>query len=206
MARCLALSRTHDAPATDVDDTVRRFLMYVLLPSWAVPALADYRYHKRARIEDTTGLAEARLHTAMMIETGVPVVAALTLRMTRTVFGGMLACAVAHALTSARDVRMAYASPREVCPGEQHVHAFLEVLPWTVIGTLGCLHWQQIRHPLPGARKLAEREPPLPRWYRLTAAAAAIAGVAGPYADEMSRCRRAAAQRRESVGNRRNHS
>jgi len=170
--------------------------MYVLLPSWAVPALADYRYHKRSRIEDTTGLPEAQPHALMMLEIGAAVAAALFLRITRTVFVGMLGCAAAHAVTSAQDIRLAYDSPREVSPGEQHVHGFLEVMPWTVIGTLTCLHWQQIRHSEPDSPRLAWRDPPLPWWYRVAAAGAAVAGVAGPYADETRRCRRAAARRR----------
>jgi hypothetical protein len=184
--------------AADVDVTLRRYLMYVLLPSWSVPAMADYWYHRRSHIEDTTGLREAWLHTAMMAEMGVAVTAALTLRISRTVFLGMVTCAAAHAGTSAADVRLAYDSPREVTPGEQHAHGFLEVLPWTALVAIGCLHWQDLSDPAPDLPRFAWRQPPLPRWYRAAALTAAVAGVAGPYADEMRRCFRAARRRRSA--------
>ncbi len=191
----LPAPRPGDVPTTDVDDAARRYLLYVLMPFWTVPAFADYVFHKRSHIEDTTGLTEAALHTAMMAEMGAAVGAALTLRITRPVFLAIAGCTLAHAVTSAVDVRVAYDSPRELRPGEQHAHGFLEVLPWTALGTIASLHWQQIRHPQPGAPRLALRRPPLPRWYLLSAAGAAIAGVSGPYADEMRRCIRARRRR-----------
>lgn len=191
----LPAPRPADAPSTDVDDAARRYFLYVLMPLWTVPAFADYIFHKRSHIEDTTGLTEAALHTAMMAEMGAAVGAALTLRITRSVFIAIAGCTVAHAVTSAIDIRIAYDSPREIRPGEQHAHGFLEVLPWTALGTVASLHWQQIRHPEPGAPRLALRRPPLPRWYLLSAAGAAIAGISGPYADEIRRCLRAARSR-----------
>jgi hypothetical protein len=174
-----------------VDQVTRHFLLYVLMPFWAIPALLDWRFHRRSRIEDTTGMPEALLHTAMMVEVGVPIAAAFTLRITRPVFAGMCLCAAAHQLTTTWDVRMAAESSREVTPGEQQVHSFMEVLPLSALASIAALHWHQIRHPRPHERAIQRRRPPLPRWYLGTAAAAAVAGVAGPYADEMRRCLRA---------------
>jgi len=196
IATLLTAPRACDAPVTDVDDTVRRYFLYILMPFWAVPAFADYLFHRRSRIEDTTGLPEAALHTAMMAEMGAAVGAALTLRVNRSVFAAMAGCTALHALTSAADVRLAYDSPRPIEPGEQHAHAFLEVLPWTLLGIMACLHWEQIRHPQPGAPRWALRRPPLPRWYLIASGAAVTTGIAGPYADEMRRCVRAARRRR----------
>jgi hypothetical protein len=165
--------------------------MYVLLPAWLVPSVADWRYHRRSRIEDTTGLKEALLHTAMGAEVGAAIVAALTMRITRPVTAGMAALTAAHAATSAWDVRMAYDSPREVVPGEQHVHGFLEVLPLTALATIVALHWQQIAHPQPGQASFARRQPPLPRWYLRAGALVTTSVFLGPYRDEMTRCIRA---------------
>jgi hypothetical protein len=132
----------------------------------------------------------------MMAEMGAAIAAALLLRINRAVFAAMTGCAALHALTSVADVRLAYDSARELEPGEQHAHAFLEVLPWTLIATMAALHWEQIRHPEPGAPRLALRRPPLPRWYLAASGAAVVAGIAGPYTDEMRRCLRAARRRR----------
>ena len=153
-----------------------------------MPALLDWWFHRRSRIEDTAGSREAALHTLMMAEVGAPIAAAMTLRVTRPVYGAMGAAALAHAATSMWDVRMAYNSPREVTPGEQQVHSFLEVLPLTALAIIGTLHWEQIRHPTPGQPALQRRRPPLPGWYLTSAAAIATAGIAGPYANEIRRC------------------
>ncbi|HEY7009791.1 MAG TPA: hypothetical protein VH395_12665, partial [Jatrophihabitantaceae bacterium] len=189
----------HDWPPTDVETTIRRYLMYVLLPGWLVPSVADWWYHRRSHIEDTTGLKEAALHTAMAVEVGVPVAVALTMRITRPVAGAMAAAALAHAATASWDVRIAYDSPREVTPGEQHVHGFLEVLPLTSLATLAALHWQQIVRPAPGQRAFSARRPPLPRWYLASAGTVTVAVIVGPYRDEMARCIRVWRRRRGAV-------
>ncbi len=43
--------------ATDVSDATRRYLMYVLLPAWFAPDLADWWMHRRTRIQTTSGTA-----------------------------------------------------------------------------------------------------------------------------------------------------
>jgi hypothetical protein len=192
--RPVADSAARDAPPTDAATTVRRYLMYGLLPGWLVPSLFDWWYHRRSRIEDTTGLKEAMLHTLMGVE--IPIIAALNLRITRPVFLGMATLAAAHTATSAWDVKIAYDSPRAVVPGEQRVHGFMEVLPIVALATVGALHWQQIRHPQPGEPAFARRVPPLPKWYLRTAGAVAVLVAMGPYRDEMTRCIRAARRRR----------
>jgi hypothetical protein len=184
-----------DVPVTDVETTVRRYLMYVLLPSWLVPSIADWWYHRRSRIEETTGLKEAVLHTAMAVEVGVPVAITLTMRISRPVYALMSLFALAHTVTSWWDVQLANDSDREVTAGEQHVHGFLEVLPLTSLATVGAMHWQQILHRPPGQPAFGRRQPPLPRWYLGAGAAITAAVVAGPYRDEITRCIRTARRR-----------
>jgi hypothetical protein len=36
--------------------------MYVLLPAWFVPGMADYVMHRRTRIERASGLGESATH------------------------------------------------------------------------------------------------------------------------------------------------
>ena len=45
-----------------------RYLMYVLLPAWFVPGVADYVMHRRTRIERASGLGESGTHALMMAE------------------------------------------------------------------------------------------------------------------------------------------
>jgi hypothetical protein len=49
-----------DAPfqrPADAESVTIRYLMYVLLPAWFVPAVADYLMHRRTRIERTSQVA-----------------------------------------------------------------------------------------------------------------------------------------------------
>jgi hypothetical protein len=75
-----------------------------------------------------------------------------------------------------------------VRPAEQHVHNFLESLPFTAVAAVACLHWDELRHPAGPQRWLARKEPPLPRGYLPTILTAVTAFVALPYADELLRC------------------
>ena len=49
------------ADPADVESVTVRYLMYVLLPAWFVPGIADYVMHRRTRIERTSGLEESGL-------------------------------------------------------------------------------------------------------------------------------------------------
>ena len=53
--------RVSSDPA-DVESVTIRYLMYVLLPAWFVPGIADYWMHRRTRIERTSGLRESAIH------------------------------------------------------------------------------------------------------------------------------------------------
>ena len=76
-------------------------------------------------------------------------------------------------------------------PAEQHIHSFLESLPFMAISALLCLHWEQV------ANRGGWLSPPRLRRRRLPAAylAAVFGGMAGfiglPYAEEAWRCARA---------------
>ncbi|GAC1408119.1 MAG: hypothetical protein NVSMB64_15910 [Candidatus Velthaea sp.] len=102
--------------------------LYVLLPGWLIPGIVDYAYHRRTKIERTSGTHEALLHALMMSAAGAPVLLGLFLEIDATVIGTMFACLVAHEALTLWDVEYAF-HRRFVSPGEQHTHSFLEVLP-----------------------------------------------------------------------------
>jgi hypothetical protein len=183
------------ANPADVESVTVRYLMYVLMPAWFVPGIADYLMHRRTRIERTSGLRESAIHSLMMAEVAVPVtltllceVNPLLLTLTATILG-------VHEATAIWDVRAAVDGGREVRPAEQHIHSFLESLPFMATSALLCLHWDQVqrarRHPGDHqAWRLRLRRRRLPGRY-LAGVAAGIAGlIAVPYAEELWRCAR----------------
>ena len=188
-----AAARRRDRGA-GAETALRRYLMYALLPAWFVPGVADWAMHRRTRIETTSGLRESLVHSLMMAEVGVPILGALTLRINRAVVAGMAVAAAAHEATAVWDVRLAYDSPREVRPAEQHIHSFLESLPWTALAAVACLHWDEIARPRDRGGVIGRKSPPLSRRYVGGIAAAIGAFVVLPYGEELTRCARAARQ------------
>ncbi|WP_420995007.1 diguanylate cyclase [Cupriavidus sp. 30B13] len=177
-----------------MQDAVRAILMYFLLPAWLAVGLADWGCHRRSHIERNAGAAESLLHLLMFAEIGVPLLMAVFLEMTPTVFAVMLAALAVHEATAWWDVH--YASTRRlITPLEQHMHAFLEVLPLCGLLLLAAAHWQAFaalfgvpsapRHaPLSGLRLKAA---PLPAWYVASLMAAVFLFAVLPYAEELWR-------------------
>src|SRR6266566_5679152 len=107
--------------------------MYVLLPAWFVPGAADYLMHRRTRIERTSGLGESAIHALMMAEISVPLLLTLLCEVNPLLLGISAATAGVHEATATWDVRSAVDGGREVRPAEQHIHSFLESLPFMAI-------------------------------------------------------------------------
>lgn len=177
----------------DVEAMTVRYLMYVLLPAWFAPGVADWLMHRRTRIEDTTGLRESLIHSLMMGEISVPVTAVLLCEVNAPVLALCAAAGLAHEGTAIWDVRTAVDGGREVRPAEQHIHSFLESLPFMAISALLCLHWDQVTAPGGAfwADPLRLRRRRLPGWYLAGVAAAVAAFVVAPYGEEALRCLRA---------------
>ncbi|GAA2626998.1 diguanylate cyclase [Streptomyces vastus] len=181
--------------STDVEDANRRFLLFGMLPLWVVPAVADWWMHRHTRIEHTAGTKESVVHALMMTEAGVPVAMGLLARINPLVLSVMGGAAAAHSATALYDVTLA-TEKREVRPVEQHIHSFLEVLPLSGLAFIGCLHSDQVRATLRGGPgrddwKLLPKERPLSAPYLLGLSVVIGAGVALPYAEELTRCIRA---------------
>ncbi|MCH6163433.1 diguanylate cyclase [Streptomyces sp. M600PL45_2] len=175
--------------------------MYGLLPSWLVPGLADRWLHRRTRIENSPGTRESLIHSLMMSEIGFPIALTLLYEVNPLLLTVQSAAAVAHEATAVWDVRTAHHSDREIKPVEQHVHSFLESLPFGALASLMCLHPGQVELLLRGGRgertawRLIPRRRPLPRPYLAGITAGVLLCVVLPYAEESMRCARASARR-----------
>ncbi|WP_053709456.1 hypothetical protein [Streptomyces sp. NRRL B-3648] len=186
----------------DVGEATTRFLLYGLLPGWLVPGLADWAMHRRTRIEDTAGTRESLIHALMMAEVGAPIALTLRYEVNPLLLSVQLGAAAVHEATALWDVRTAVHSDREVKPVEQHIHSFLESLPFGGLASLMCLHADQVRSLLRGGRgdpdawRLVPRRRPLPAGYLAAVGVAVGVGVLLPYGEELVRCRRAARARK----------
>ncbi|WP_448681127.1 diguanylate cyclase [Pseudomonas nicosulfuronedens] len=178
------------------------YLLYVLLPLWLVAGFADWLCHRRTDIAHTSGTRESALHLLMLLEVGVPLQAALFLQINAGLILLMLVCFIAHELTALWDVGMAV-QQRRVSPIEQHVHSFLELIPFMAISVVCLLHWDQASALLPGNWERAQfglraKEPALPDAYVATILIATLLFSVLPYLEELLRCHRAARRRQSS--------
>src|SRR6185503_4176547 len=58
-------------------DPMRTFMTYFILPVWVGAGVLDYIWHRRTRIETTSGLSESITHSLMMIEAAPAVLGGL---------------------------------------------------------------------------------------------------------------------------------
>jgi hypothetical protein len=176
--------------------------MYFLLPLWIVPGLLDYAWHRRTKIESTSGLQESVTHSLMLAEVGIPLLTGLLFEINAGVIAFMIGGFLLHEVTSVWDV--AYTVKRRlILPTEQHTHSFLEVLPFCGLSFVICMHWEQFLA-LAGQGKERPRfriqlkHPPLPPRYLASMLATIVSFLVLPYGEEMLRCWRA--QIRGEVG------
>lgn len=133
------------------DAALQRFTTYCVAPAWIGAGFLDYLWHRRTRIETTSGIGESLTHSLMMIEGGPPVIAPLFLEVNAGVLTGMLAFAVVHEATVLWDLW--FTAPRRPIPaGEQITHTFLEAPPFVVTA-------RGNRHPLGSIRSDIRKRP-----------------------------------------------
>src|SRR3954463_5636993 len=197
MSRDQAAEISAVGTSVDVGEVTTRYLLYGLLPGWFVPGLADWVMHRRTRIEDTAGTKESLIHALMMTEVGIPIALTLRYEVNPLLLAVQLGGAAVHEATALWDVRTAVRSEREVKPIEQHIHSFLESLPFAALTSLMCLHSDQVKSLLNGGRsdpdawRFVPRRRPLSRGYLAGIAAGIGACVLLPYGEELLRCVRA---------------
>jgi hypothetical protein len=197
--KAAAPSKTSVRQPASVTETkelaMRRYVMYFLLPMWLVPGVLDHLWHRRTKIETTSGLGESLIHSLMMTEVGIPMVLGLFFEINAGLIALMIAAYLAHEATAMWDVSFAV-ERRKVLPREQHTHSFLEMLPFCAVSFVICLHWDQFRALFgQGSERprfaLRLKQPPLESSYlvRILGAVALFIGV--PYGEELLRCWRA---------------
>ena len=205
MSRDQAAEISATGVTVDVGDVTTRYLLYGLLPGWFVPGLADWMMHRRSRIEDTAGTKESLIHSLMMAEVGIPIALTLRYEVNPLLLAVQLGGAAVHEATALWDVRTAVKSDREVTPLEQHIHSFLESLPYGALSALMCLHADQVKALLRGgggrtdAWRLVPRRRPLSRGYLAGIAAAIGTCVVLPYGEELVRCVRTSRRNKKRV-------
>jgi hypothetical protein len=172
-------------------------LVYIVLPLWVLAGFADYLCHRASNIEHVNGAKESALHWLMLGEVGVPLVAALFLKIDALLIAFMILCLIAHELTGYADLRLAMRT-RRVTVFEKQVHSILEIMPFTALLLLCLLHWRQAQAlfgfgPDSADFSISLKEPPA--WSALLPPAAGFLIFAIlPYLEELWRGLRAEAQ------------
>jgi hypothetical protein len=177
--------QTHSA----LKSRARSFFLFVVLPAWLGPGLLDWWCHRATHIEEPTngGTTESLVHSAMFAQAGLPLLLAAAFEMNPLIITLMAGAAVSHEVTAMLDVRLALKSRRQVSQWEQHVHSFLEVMPFWIVPLMVLLNapmtdgWSLTRR----ASVLSKRD------LVIMAGGVTMAGIL-PYAEELRRCVREA--------------
>jgi hypothetical protein len=181
-----------DGTGDDVDDALSAYLLYVMLPLWFVPGILDWNFHRRTKIERTSGTHESLTHAAMMSIVGAPILAALLFEINALLLSGMIAAYFAHEGVAYWDVKYANGR-RHVGALEQQTHSFLEVLPFMGASLCSVLKWKQFlaifgAGPEPAEWKLEWKRRPQPAAYTAAILGGVLLFVVTPYIEEFVRC------------------
>ncbi len=185
-------SAGHDAD--DVDDALRAYMLYVMLPLWFVPGVLDWNFHRRTKIERTAGTHESVTHLLMMSIVGAPILAALLFEINALLLAGMIGAYFAHEGVAFWDVKYAKGR-RHVGTLEQQTHSFLEVLPFMGASLSSVLKWKQFLAifgigPERARWKLEWKRRPQSPAYTATILGAVALFIVAPYTEEFIRCLR----------------
>jgi hypothetical protein len=172
-------------------------LMYIVLPLWVLAGFVDYCCHRTSDVEHANGVKETTLHWLMLGEVGVPILAAVFLRIDALLILFMIACLIVHEVTGYLDLKLAMAT-RKVTAFEQQVHSVLEMMPLAALLLLTALHWPQAEALFGFGQEAADfslaLKPP-PTWRELILPMAGFLVLAiVPYAEEFVRGLRAQAR------------
>lgn len=177
-----------DATANDAE----RYVLGVVLPTWMAAGGLDYLLHRRSNIEGTTGTYESRLHLLGIALTAPAVLAGLVLEINSGVVALMGVTLVAHVGMTVWDV--SYADDRRtIVPLEQHVHALLELLPFSALSLLAIAHGDATRAlvgigPTKPDFSFRFKRKPISRRILVATIVTFTIVVAVPYAEEFLRC------------------
>src|SRR5947209_16158443 len=86
--------------ASQTAKATERYLLYFTVPLWVVAGSLDYFWHRRTKIETTSGTTESTIHALMMTEAGIPMLLGLLLEINSGVILLMMVAFLAHAATA----------------------------------------------------------------------------------------------------------
>lgn len=179
---------------------IDNFFGYVLFPIWLSAGFADWLFHRRTRIERTSGVRESVLHALMIAEMGVAVLVFLFLEINAATLLLLIALYALHEVTVFSDLTTAHHA-RELPPLEQLVHGIMEAVPMAALTVLCIANWQQLVG-LVGAPEttldlsLRWRDPPFALTTVATILSLSVVFVVAPFAEELLRCLRESTRRR----------
>ncbi len=119
------------------------FLGGVLYPIWLLAGAGDYLSHRATHVETTSGPREAMFHIAQFVSIAVIFVAAVLLEITLAVLIAMVLALLVHTALSLADVAYTLGR-RHISSIEQHVHGFMDVIPFIAVCILAMMHWETL--------------------------------------------------------------
>ncbi|MGE4061863.1 MAG: hypothetical protein AB7E79_00705 [Rhodospirillaceae bacterium] len=142
-------------------------ILGILLPAWIMFGLADWYFHRRSGIAQTSGWRESLLHLFLTGQAGFGVLLALFFDVTTLVAAILIIVYLAHELTTGADVT--WATPRRnVVAHEQRVHDYLTAIPFAALFATIVVHpaaWQWLADDTSPDWGLRLREDLPPLWY-----------------------------------------
>jgi hypothetical protein len=130
------------AELAHIERAAHRSMMSVIVPTWIAAGLLDYIWHRRTRIQTTSGPRESLLHLFMLAEGAPVVLAPLVLEVNAGILALMIAAYLAHQATAMWDINTTVRE-RLIPANEQHIHAYLEGVPFAIVALYSTIHWQQ---------------------------------------------------------------
>jgi hypothetical protein len=115
-------------------------ILYGLLPLWLIMGFLDYYCHRRTKIEENAGIKESFFHALMGVQIGIPIFLGLLFEINVGVLIIMLLALVFHVWVAHQDVSYAR-QHRHISMLENHVHSFLETLPFFTVALIICINW-----------------------------------------------------------------
>lgn len=175
-----------------MNEFILHFLCYFAIPLWMLAGVCDWACHRATGIETNSGWRESLIHSAMLIEMGIPMLLVLFFEINALIFLIAIVSLAIHEVTAMWDVTYAH-KRRYLSPFEQHVHSFLEIMPILVLSMLATLHWQQFlalfeRGPAIADFSLRWKSQPMPTFYLIIMLISAVLLQIIPYAEELWRC------------------
>jgi hypothetical protein len=182
---------------------IDNFFGYVLFPIWLSAGFADWLFHRKTRIERTSGVRESVLHALMIAEMGVAVLVVLFLEINAATLLALIAVYALHEVTVLADLNSAHHA-REVPPLEQLVHGIMEAVPMAALTVLCIANWEQLGGLIGMADSASDlslrwRDPSFALTTIATILSLSLVFVVAPFAEEALRCLRESARRRLSA-------